>query len=122
MGAQSAAEADHKQKEQESAQLQGGVDQNKRTIVEIEIGLKKFLSKKRKRDAAPAKGGKGLMERYASLPFEEEEDVQDDNNENEDNNNSTMNETNALAALILPKIGTVTANRLNASTATIQPR
>ena len=88
MGAQSAAEADHKQKEQESAQLQEEMDQNKKTIVDIEIRLKKFLSKKRKRDAAPAKGGKGLMERYASLPFEEEEDVQDDNNENEDNNNN----------------------------------
>ena len=86
MGAQSTAEADHKQKEQESAQLQEEMDQNKKTIVDIEIRLKKFLSKKRKRDAAPAKGGKGLMERYASLPFEEEEDVQDDNNENEDNN------------------------------------
>jgi len=88
MGAQSAAEADHKQKEQESAQLQGEMDQNKKTIVDIEIRLKKFLSKKRKRDAAPAKGGKGLMERYASLPFEEEEDVQDDNNESEDNDNN----------------------------------
>ena len=63
---------DHTKKEQESAQLQGEVDQNKRTIVEIEIGLKEFLSKKRKRDAAPAMGGKGLMERYASLPVEED--------------------------------------------------
>ena len=88
MGAHTAAQADHTKKEQESAQLQEEMDQNKKTIVDIEIRLKKFLSKKRKRDAAPAKGGKGLMERYASLPFEEEEDVQDDNNENEDNNNN----------------------------------
>ena len=94
MGAQSAAEADHKQKEQESAQLQEEMDQNKKTIVDIEIRLKKFLSKKRKRDAAPAKGGKGLMERYASLPFEEEEDVQDDNNENEDNNGNLEQSSN----------------------------
>ena len=88
MGTHTAAQADHTKKEQESTQLQEEMDQNKKTIVDIEIRLKKFLSKKRKRDAAPAKGGKGLMERYASLPFEEEEDVQDDNNENEDNNNN----------------------------------
>ena len=35
------------------------------------------FSKKRKRDAALAKGGGGLMERYASQPFEE--DVEDNN-------------------------------------------
>ena len=80
MGAQSAAEADHKQKEQESAQLQEEMDQNKKTIVDIEIRLKKFLSKKRKRDAAPAKRGGGLMH-FASQGLEDE-DIEEDNNGN----------------------------------------
>ena len=80
MGAHTAAQADHTKKEQESTQLQEEMDQNKKTIVEIDIGLKEFLRKKRKRDAAPAKRGGGLM-RFASQG-PEDEDVQDDNNGN----------------------------------------
>ena len=80
MGAHTAAQADHTKKEQESAQLQREMDQNKNTIVDIEIGLKQFLSKKRKRDAAPAKRGGGLMH-FASQGLEDE-DVQEDNNGN----------------------------------------
>ena len=80
MGAHTAAQADHTKKEQESAQLQGEMDQNKKTIGEIEAGLKQFLSKKRKRDAAPAKRSGGLMH-FASQGLEDE-DIEEDNNGN----------------------------------------
>ena len=80
MGAHTAAQADHTKKEQESAQLQGEMDQNKKTIGEIEAGLKQFLSKKRKRDAAPAKRAGGLMH-FASQGLEDE-DIEEDNNGN----------------------------------------